>query len=52
MLDQRDPKLLATDWGKKMLAIHKKEPVAGVMREGGRLGVMGGPEGKTPSARR
>jgi hypothetical protein len=45
MLDQRDPALLATDWGKKLLAIHEKSPVAGVMREGGRLGVMGGPEG-------
>jgi hypothetical protein len=45
MLDQRDPALLATDWGKKLLAIHEQAPVAGVMREGGRLGVMGGPEG-------
>jgi Protein of unknown function (DUF3604) len=45
MLDQRDQALLATDWGKKLLAIHEQSPVAGVMREGGRLGVMGGPEG-------
>ncbi len=45
MLDKRDPKLLSTDWGKKMLAIHEKQPIGGVMREGGRLGVMRGPQG-------
>ena len=48
MLDQRDPELLATEWGKKLLAIHEERPVGGVMREGGRLGVMAGPDGGTP----
>ena len=48
LLDQRDPKLLETEWGKKFLAIHKEKPVGGVMAEGGRLGVMGGPEEKKP----
>ncbi len=43
MLDRRDPKLLSTEWGKKMLAIHEKEPVAGAMRQGGAMGAMGGP---------
>jgi hypothetical protein len=45
LLDRRDPKLLSTAWGKKMLAIHQKEGVSGVMRESGRLGFMGGPQG-------
>jgi hypothetical protein len=47
MLDQRDPALLSTEWGKKLLAIHEQTPIGGVMREGGRLGVMGGPDGGT-----
>ena len=47
-LDKRDPELLATEWGKKLLAIQEQNPVAGVMREGGRLGVMGGPDRGTP----
>lgn len=48
LLDKRDPKLLATDWGKRLLAIHEKAPVNGVMREAGRLGVMAGPSGGAP----
>lgn len=48
MLDQRDSELLATEWGQRLLEIHEQAPIAGVMREGGRLGVMGGPEGGTP----
>ena len=48
LLDQRDPKLLATPWGKKFLAIHKEKPIGGVMAEGGRLGVMAGPNEKRP----
>jgi hypothetical protein len=47
MLDKRDPQVLSTEWGKKMLAIHKKTPIGGVMREGGRLGVMRGPKDGT-----
>jgi hypothetical protein len=46
LLDRRDPRLLSTDWGKKLLAIHLKDPVAGAMRQGGQLGVMDGPESK------
>jgi len=48
LLDQRDPKLLSTPWGKKMLAIHEKKPIGGVMGEGGRLKVMAGPDVKDP----
>jgi hypothetical protein len=35
LLDQRDPKLLSTPWGQKMLAIHLNDPVRGVMRASG-----------------
>jgi len=48
MLDQRDPQILATEWGQRLLAIHEQARVAGVMREGGRLGVMAGPDGGAP----
>lgn len=48
MLDKRDPKLLSTPWGKKMLAIHEQKPIGGVMGEGGRLKAMGGPDVKDP----
>jgi hypothetical protein len=48
LLDKNDPKLLATDWGKRLLATHQKQPVGGVMGEGGRLQVMGGPDVKNP----
>ena len=47
MLDQRDAELLSTEWGKRLLGIHEQTPIGGVMREGGRLGVMGGPDGGT-----
>lgn len=48
MLDQRDPEILATEWGQRFLEIHEQAPIAGVMREGGRLGVMAGPDGGAP----
>ena len=48
MLDQRDSAVLATEWGQRLLDIHEERPVAGVMREGGRLGVMAGPDGGIP----
>ena len=48
MLDQRDTGILATEWGQRLLEIHAERPVAGVMREGGRLGVMAGPDGGAP----
>lgn len=47
MLDARNPDLLATPWGKRLLEIHEQTPIGGVMREGGRLGVMGGPDNGT-----
>ncbi|HEV2702132.1 MAG TPA: DUF3604 domain-containing protein, partial [Steroidobacteraceae bacterium] len=46
LLDRADPKLLATDWGKKLLAVHQKQPIAGAMRQGGQMGVMEGPGSK------
>ncbi len=46
LLDRRDPKLLSTDWGRKLLAIHLQEPVSGTMRQGGRMGVMEGANSK------
>ena len=48
MLDKNDPKLMSTEWGKKLMEIHKKRPVGGVMGEGGRLQAMGGPDVKNP----
>jgi hypothetical protein len=43
-LDNRDPKLLSTPWGKKMLAIHLDPKSGGVMRASGGAERGGGPE--------
>lgn len=44
LINRNDPKLLATDWGKKLAEAQKQNPVAGAMMLGGQAGVMGGPD--------
>ncbi|MGZ3274481.1 MAG: DUF3604 domain-containing protein [Caulobacteraceae bacterium] len=46
MLDQRDPRLVSTPWGQKMLEAHEKDPVRGAMAASGGATAADSPEQK------